>query len=39
VVVGFQQKQENVRRGRDAKVRRLLTEALALLEPEMEPAP
>jgi hypothetical protein len=32
VVVGFQQKHESERRERDAKVRLLLGEALALLE-------
>jgi len=31
---GFQQKQEHERRERDAKVRLLLKEVLALLEPE-----
>jgi hypothetical protein len=38
-LAAFQRDREPKRRDRDAKVRLLLNEALALLEPEQEPAP
>jgi predicted nucleic acid-binding Zn ribbon protein len=37
-LVGFQRKQENERRERDAKVRLLLNSVLGLLEPKKEPS-